>query len=166
MRSSPALLAAALLLAGCARDDAAYPSLAVRAAEGQGFAEPKVAPAAPVVADPALEAQLTTLAARLADIAKGYDADAARARTAAGRAGARTVGSEAWGAAQGAVAALDDWRAQAGGLATELDALARDRAESVGTAYPALDALRERAEAESAREATGIEEIGAALPTP
>lgn len=160
---APALLA---LLGGCARDDADYPSLAVRAAERQGFAEPAVAPPAPLVADPALDARLMDAGGRLDAIVKGYDADAARARAAAGRAGAKTVGSDAWVAAQGALAALGDWRAQAGGLASELDTLARERGETVGTAYPALDALGARADAESTREAAEIAVIEAALPTP
>lgn len=164
-RAFASALFAAAMLAGCAREDAAYPSLAVRAAERQGFAEPAVAPPAPLVADPALDARLAELAGRLNAIVKGYDADAARARAAVGSSGARKVGSEGWIAAQGALAALDDWRAQAGGLASELDALARERAETIGAAYPALDALRQRADAESTREAAEIEAIGSALPT-
>lgn len=159
-------LLAVALLSGCARDDATYPSLAQRAVEGRGFAEPDVAPPAPVVADPALDARLMALAARLSAIVKGYDADAARADLAAGAAGARSTGSEAWIAAQTALAALDDWRAQAGGLASELDDATRERAETAGTPYPALDALHARAESETAREAAGIATIGAKLPTP
>lgn len=159
-------LLALTLLSGCARDDATYPSLAQRAAEGRGFAAPDVAPPAPVVADPALDARLTVFATRLDAVAKGYDADAARAYRAAGTARARAAGSEAWIAAQTALAALDDWRAQAGGLASELDDASRERAETAGTPYPALDALRTRAESEAAREAAGIATIAAKLPTP
>lgn len=165
MRTASVLLAA-ILLAGCARDDAAYPSLAVRPAEGRGFAEPKVAPPAPAVADPALDARLTVLGGRLDAIAKGFDADAARAGRAVAVKGAGTVGSEAWVAAQTALAALDDWRAQAGGVATEIDDAARERAETVGTAYPPLDALRQRAAAETDREAAAIGTLGAKTPTP
>lgn len=164
MKLLPAILAVAL--AGCARDETAYPSLAPRAAERQGFAEPAVTPPAPLVADPALDARLAEIGGRLDAVAKGYDADAARAERAAGVAGARTVGSEAWIAAQTALAALDDWRAQAGGIAVELADLARERAGTVGTPYPALETLRTRAEAEAARQAAGIATLGARLPTP
>lgn len=160
-----ALLLAPLLLIGCARDDTTYPSLAPRAAEKVGFAEPQVTAPAPAVADPALDARLAALGTRLDAIAKGYTADAARAGTAAKVAGARTVGSEAWIAAQSALATLDDWRAQAAEVATDVDEAGRERAASVGTAYPALDALHTRAEAEAAREAAGIATLGAKLPT-
>ena len=155
-----------LLSAGCARDDAVFPSLAPRAAEGQGFAEPKVTPPPPVTADPALDAQLSGFGTRLDTISKGFDADAARATRASDTASARTVGSEAWIAAQTALASLDDWRAQAGGLASEVDGAARERAETVGTAYPPLDTLRTRTDAEAARQGAVIARIAATLPTP
>ncbi len=49
MKDASALLAA-LLLAGCARDDGAFPSLAVRPAESGSFAEPAVTPPTPMAA--------------------------------------------------------------------------------------------------------------------
>ncbi|MDB5696703.1 MAG: hypothetical protein JWN21_2246 [Sphingomonas bacterium] len=159
-------LLCALPLAGCAVDRAGYPSLAPRAAERLGFNEPAIAAPAPLVADPALNARLATLATTLATVTKGFDADAARARRAAGVGTARTVGSDAWLDAQSALAVLDDWRAQASALATELEALAGERAASVGTPYPALDRLRERASAEAGRQSAGIAAIGATLPLP
>lgn len=159
-------LLALVLLAGCARDEGTYPSLAPRGAERQGFEEPAVAPPPPMVADPVLDAQVAASGARLDAVVKGFDADAARAKKAASAGGARIVGNDAWIAAQGALAALDDWRAQAGGLASELDTAARERADAVGTPYPALEALRARAEAEAVRESTTIAAIGATLPTP
>lgn len=154
------------LLGACAGDDTGYPSLSPRAIEARGFAEPAVAPPAPAVADPALDARLTAFGARLDAIASGFDADAARAARAASVATARAVGSKAWVAAQTALAALDDWRAQAGGLAGEVDAAARERVETAGTPYPPLDAMRARSEAEAAREAAAIAVAGAKLPTP
>ena len=158
----PALLA--LPLAGCATDQTGFPSLAPRPAEKQGFEEPVVAaPAA--VADPALDAKLEDYRRRLEAVAKGYDADAAQATRAAGVAGARTVGSEAWLGAQTALAALDDWRAQASGLTVELEALAGERIEAAGAPYPALEAVRARAAAEGDREAAGIAALSARLPT-
>ena len=163
---TPLPLIVLLLSAGCTRDDAIYPSLAPRAVEGRGFGEPAVTPPPPLTADPALDARLMAFGARLDAIVKGFDADAARTTRASGIAGARSVGSEAWIAAQTALAALDDWRAQAGGLASEVDAAARDRAATVGTAYPTLDALRNRTDAEATRQDAVIATIAATLPTP
>lgn len=154
------------LVAGCAADRAGYPSLSPRAAERIGFDEPAMAAPAPVTADPALDARLVQFAGQLDAVAKGYDADAARAGRAAAASGARTTGSDAWLNAQTALAALDDWRAQASGLATDLEVLAGERAGSVGTPYPALDALRERAAAEADRQAAGIAALSAKLPLP
>lgn len=165
MKACSALLAI-LLLAGCARDDAGAPSLAPRAAERIGFDEPTVAAPAPVVADPALDARLREFGGKLDAVMKGFDADAARATRTAAAAGTRTVGSEAWLTAQTALAVLDDWRAQASGLATDLEVLASDRIGTAGQPYPALDALRARASAEAERESAGIAAIGAKLPTP
>jgi hypothetical protein len=159
-------LAVLLLLAACARDASDYPSLATRAGEGRGFAEPAVTPPPLATADPALDAKLAPLTQRLAAIAAGYTADARLAEAAADLTGARTVGSENWIAAQTALAALDDWRAQTGGLATELDELARERIAAAGAPYPALEALRARVSTESERQATGIAAVSARLPTP
>lgn len=155
-----------LLLAGCASDEAAFPSLSPRAAEGRDFSEPVAAPAAALVPDPALDARIATWRRQLDAIASGFDRDAARATSAAAAGGARSVGSEAWLTAQSALAALDDWRGQASGLAAEVDEAARERAATVGIPYPALEALRTRAEDEAARTAEAIGSIAARLPTP
>jgi hypothetical protein len=163
MKLAPALVF--LLLAGCSAREAGYPSLSPRAAERTGFDEPAVAAPAPVVPDPALDAQLAEIGRKLDTAAKGFDADAARATRAAAVGGARTVGSEAWLSAQIALAALDDWRAQASGLATDLETLAGDRAGAVGTVYPALETLRARAATEAERQAAGIARIAERLPT-
>ena len=159
-----AALLLVLFLAGCAADRAGYPSLAPRAAERTGFAEPPAAPPAPVTADPALDAQLATLGTKLDAAKTGFDRDAARARTAAAVPAARNVGSDAWLSAQTALAALDDWRAQASELTTDLERLSGERAANVDTPYPALESLRERAAAEAERQASGIAAIGATLP--
>jgi hypothetical protein len=76
------------------------------------------------------------------------------------------VGSEAWLTAQSALAALDDWRGQASGLAAEVDDAARERTAAIGTPYPALEALQTRAEREVARIADSAAAIAASLPTP
>lgn len=164
MKACLPLVAPLALLACATPDDRGYPSLAPRAAEGQGFAEPVVAPPAPAAADPALDVRLAQASGKLDGISKGFDVDAARTEAAARRAGAQRVGSEAWLGAQAALAGLDDWRAQATGLATELEQAAGERAGEVGTPYPALDALRERAAAEAERQSAAITRIGALLP--
>ena len=164
MKIAPLVVALSLSACATTRDDG-YPSLAPRAAERAGFDEPAVAPPASVVADAALDARLAEIGGKVTTIAKGFDADAAVATRAAGSAGARTVGSEAWLTAQTALAALDDWRAQASSLTSDLETLAGERSARVGTAYPALDALRAKAAAEADREAAAIATLSARLPT-
>lgn len=161
-----AVIAVVLALSACASTrDSGYPSLQPRAAERAGFDEPAVAAPAAVVADPALDARLREVGGKLDAITGGFDADAAIATRAAAVAGARTAGSEAWLTAQTALAALDDWRAQASSLVSDLEAMAGERSASVGSPYPALDALKARATAEADREATAIAAISARLPT-
>ena len=161
----PAVILPVLLLAGCAHDGGDGPSLAPRAAERQGFEEPAVAPAASG-ADPALDARLTALGDRLDAAAKAFDANAANADKAAAAPGARTVGSDGWVAAQQALAALDDRRERVTALATEADGLIRERTETAGAPYPALDALAARAQAEGDRETARIAALTATLPQP
>ncbi|HEU0045018.1 hypothetical protein [Sphingomonas sp.] len=157
----------AMLLSGCATADAGYPSLAPRAVEKTGFDEPAASAAPAVVAaDPALDARLAEIATKLAAVIAGYDADAAHAERASRVAGARTVGSDAWLNAQTALAALDDWRAQATALTTDAEVLASDRIATIGTPYPALEALQARAAAETQRQTTGIAALSARLPMP
>ena len=151
-------------LAACVRDDASYPSLAERPAEKRGFAEPEAAPPAPVVADPALDARVAALRRTLETIASGSDRDAARAEAAAGRAGARTVGSDAWLDAQTALAGLDDWRAQAAEAAADVEQLAGERAAALAPPYPALENLQRDAAAQVTRLDTRIRAIAARLP--
>ena len=151
-------------LAACVRDDASYPSLAERPAEKRGFAEPEAAPPAPVVADPALDARIAALRRTLETIASGSDRDAARAEAAAGRAGARTVGSDAWLDAQTALAGLDDWRAQAAETASDVEQLAGERAAALAPPYPALENLQRDAAAQVTRLDTRIRAAAARLP--
>lgn len=159
-------LACSLLLAGCAAQEAQYPSLAPRAGERQGFDEPAVTAAPAPVADPALDARVAADGRKLDTVARGFDDDLAKAQKAAAAPGARTVGSESWLSAQAALAALDDWRAQASALASELGGAASDRLGTVGTPYSALDALQARAEGEAERQAAAIARVAATLPTP
>lgn len=155
---------ALLLLAGCARDETTYPSLAPRAVEKLGFAEPEAPPPAAVAPDPALDRTIAAKESALAAIVRGFDGDAARAERMAAAAKGRAVGSDAWLEAQTALAALDDWRAQATALVTDLDTLAADRAATLAPDYPALAGLRTRAQAEAARQSAAIARLTASLP--
>lgn len=164
IRSSP-LIAAALLVTGCAAGGTGdYPSLAPRATEKLGFAEPDAPAPTPVAADPALDASLAAIATRLAAVTQGFTRDSAKAELAARRAKGQAVGSEAWLDAQAALATLDDWRAQASAVATDLDQLASDRAATLAADYPALTELRAQAQAEVDRQAATIARLQASLP--
>jgi type IV secretory pathway VirJ component len=153
------------LLAACVSEDASYPSLAERPAEKRGFAEPEAPPPAEVAADPALDARVAELRRTLMTIAAGFDRDVASAEAAAGRAGARTVGGDAWLDAQTAVAGLDDWRAQAAELATDVEQLAGERAARLAPPYPALDMLGQDAAAQVERLDVRIRAVAARLPS-
>ncbi|MEH3160219.1 MAG: hypothetical protein PGN08_15670 [Sphingomonas taxi] len=163
MRIAPGLVLLALTLAGCSRDTTVYPSLSPRAVEKLGFAEPEV-PVVEAKADPALDARIADLGRTLDTLAKGAAADAAKADAAAVRARGKPVGSDAWLDAQTALAQLDDWRAQASSLLTDIDQIASDRAAALQPAYPALATLRERAAAEAQRQGATIDRLQAALP--
>lgn len=152
-----------LALAGCAADRGSYPSLAPRAGERLGFAEPD-RPIAAATADPALDARIASWSADLDRIVAGYTAAAATARRDGGAAEHQSVGSEAWLNGQAALARLDDWRGQESALVAAVDEAASARAAALLPAYPALDALATRAAAEANREATASEELQRLLP--
>lgn len=159
------LLAAASLVAaaGCAGPDGVYPSLAPRAVEKQGFDEPEAPAATPVVADPSLDRRIAELDGRLRTVASGFAGAAAEADRKAGAARGRPAGSEPWLEAQTALAALDDWRAQASALETDVEQLGIARAETLAPAYPALTTLGDRAGREATRQAETIARIQAML---
>ena len=159
------LAAAAALLGGCADRTSGSPSLAPRPIEKLGFAEPEAPAPLPVTADPALDAALAAIAVRLEAVATGFGTDAGKAQAAARRARGQSVGSEAWLDAQAALAGLDDWRAQASAIVTDLDQLASERAAALAPDYPALVPLRARAQAEADGQADTIGRIQASLPT-
>ena len=159
-----ASLLAASLLAGCATDGGArFPSLAPRPVERLGFAEPS-RPVAPVVTDPALDTAIAAQGAALTRLAAGYDAAAATAQRRVGAAGVARVGSDPWLAGQAALAALDDWRARTTALAVAIEQQASVRAARLDPPYPALQALIERAAAETQRQSAVSNRLQAALP--
>lgn len=151
-----------LTLAGCANDGTAYPSLQPRGVEKQGFSEPET-PVAVATPDAALEARLAPLATRLDTIAKGFATDAASTERAATAAKGKPAGSDAWLNAQTALATLDDWRAQASALATDVEQIAIERGAALAPAYPALTALGDRADAEATRQSETIAKLQAML---
>ena len=157
--------AAALLLgsAGCAGSDGVYPSLSPRAVEKRGFDEPATSAAAPVAVDPALDRQIAELDARLRTVAEGFAKAATETDRKANAARGQAAGSGRWLDAQTALAALDDWRAQASALSTDVEQLGIARAATLAPAYPALGELADRAEVEAGRQATTIARIQALL---
>ncbi|MBJ6121154.1 hypothetical protein [Sphingomonas mollis] len=153
-----------LALSGCAGDRGTYPSLAIRPTEKVGFAEPTPPPPTVAKSDPALDATLAGMTAKLRAIVSGFDADAARAERAAAAARGRPVGSDPWLTAQTALAALDEWRAQASTLASDASQLASDRAATLAPEYPGVDAMQQAATAEATRQDGVIGRIQASLP--
>lgn len=163
MKTAAVLALVTLSLAGCTRDTAAYPSLAPRAVEKLGFAEPEV-PIVEAKADPELDAKLVELDRSLAGVSKGFATAAGKAEAAGLRARGKPVGSDAWLDAQTGLAELDDWRAQTSSLLTDVDQMSSERAAALEPAYPTLTALRERITAEGEKQGTTIGRLQAALP--
>jgi type IV pilus biogenesis protein CpaD/CtpE len=162
----PVLLAAAIaMLAGCARDNDKFPSLAPRPIEKLRFAEPDPTPPAPVEADPVLDATLATIATRLDGVTKGFAVDAAKTEAATRAAKGKAVGSDAWLDAQAALAGLDDWRAQVSSIVTDIDQLASDRAAALAPEYPTMAPLRARGQTEVDHESETILRLQALLPS-
>ena len=159
-----ALLGSLVPLAGCARDTEHYPSLAPRAVEKLGFAEPETKPVE-AQPDPALDATIADKRRQLAEIAKGFAGAAAASESATRAAQGRAVGSDAWLDAQTSLAGLDDFRAQASSLASDVDALIADRAARLAPIHPGLASLRADVQAEADQEGATIDRLQATLPT-
>ncbi len=159
-----ALLAALASVAGCAKDRTVYPSLAPRPNEKLGFAEP-AAPAAPEpAADPALDTALARIAQQQAEAARDFDRAATRAETLARAARGAKVGSDAWIAAQTAIADLDALRSANGDTIDTLDELARTRAAALRPAYAPLENALTAARAAAAAQTARIDTLAASLP--
>ena len=156
----PRLLAMTLmLLGGCAAPAARYPSLLPRAVEGRSEAE-AVPPAPAVVADPALEQAIAAARATLVEVGRDGDTLLGQAMPPS----ATVAGSEGWIAAQVALAQLDEVRARASDVATDLEERAIARAAAGQPSYPALDAAQGEAQALVARIERGTAWRQAALP--
>ncbi|MDQ2879519.1 MAG: hypothetical protein M3R41_10655 [Pseudomonadota bacterium] len=141
-------LALPLVIAGCsAVTTQRYPSLLPRAIEARSDAEPIVAPAGPVAADPTLDRDIAAYRATLTGNAAAFTAAADRAEHAARGARGAAVGSEPWIAAQTALAELDGYRATTSATLTDIETSAIARASDAQPAYPALDAAKAEADA-------------------
>jgi hypothetical protein len=156
-------LLALLAASACSKDTTAYPSLGLRPVEKLGFAEPEVK-ATVATPDPALDTDIVAIAGKLDAISTGFTRDAAKAEALARTARGAAVGSDAWLAAQTALAGLDDWRAQSSALVTDIEQRATDRAAKLQAEYPALTAIRDKAQAENDRQGATIARIQASLP--
>ena len=157
-------LAALALLAGCAAQDAGYPSLAPRAVETASFAEPLTPPPAVAAADPALDARIAeTGRARVAAM-ESFTAVSDRAERLARAARGAGAGSEPWIAAQTALAELDALRAQHQDAVGALEDMAAARAQALQPAYPALEQALVEARAATAAQTRRIDAIAALLP--
>ena len=158
-----ALLLLVLACGGCARDDGPYPSLAPRAIERLGFDEPDAPPPAPVVADPALDIEVAAAGARIDKAAGDFTRALGGVEAAARASRGAAAGSEAWIAAQTALAELDGLRAEVSEVLSDLDALAVRRAAAPAPDYPALEEARARARTELERQEAAIARVGAGL---
>jgi hypothetical protein len=161
MKCSAALLLV-LFAAGCAQSTDKYPSLALRPIETRSEAE-TVTPAPEATPDAALDANLATMSAKLAQLDTDFTATAAKADAAASARGAQATGSDQWLAAQGALAELEGMRGDTLGAVTDLEKLITGRGEAGQPPYPALDALRDKAQAQFDAEGAKIVAIRALL---
>lgn len=157
-------LAPLALLAACASDPTVYPSLAPRPVEKLGFAEPATPPPTPATQDPALDSKLAAITAKAATAADDFDRAAAKAETLARAARGTKVGSDAWIAAQTAIADLDALRSSYGDTLGTLDELASARAAALQPVYPALEQALATARATALAQTARIDALAGALP--
>lgn len=161
-RSPIALLILAATLSGCA-STGKFPSLLPRDVEQHSYdLEPRRA--APALTPDA------TLDAGIADAEKRFTASAGRFATVADTASRSIVpargaapGSDAWLDAQRALGELDSAHADVVALAADLDGMAIARASSGNPVYPALEALRQRVDAEIAAESARLDALHAGI---
>jgi len=159
--AAPVLL---LFIAGCADQRAGhFPSLLPRPIETASMIEP--AATAPVVApDPALDAKAAAATQSTAATHAAFAGAVAKAEPLVAAAQGSAIGSEAWIAAQTALAQLDTYRADSSALVVDLEQAAIDRGAAGAPPYPALDAAHDAVQAELDAEAATIGDLAARLP--
>ena len=127
------------MLAACTTPNGEYPSLLPRPIESRDDAEP-VRPDPVAAPDAALDSRIAQKRSAAADAAKRFQAAAGAAESRVAVARGVPAGSEAWVAAQTALADLDAIRSETVELVTDLEEIASARAQAGTAAYPALDA--------------------------
>lgn len=127
------------LLAACTTTDGGYPSLLPRPIESRDDAEP-VRPDPVALPDSKLDARIAQKREAAASAAKRFQAADAIAESRVAVARGVPMGSEAWVAAQTALADLDAIRGETVQLVTDLEDEASARAQAGTPAYPALNA--------------------------
>lgn len=162
MRIPPASFLVLLLTGACTPIEGDYPTLLPRPIERVGIDEPVIAVPMPVVADPALDATIATLAARSVASEAEFQSGLATARRSASVAGA--AGTESWVIAQLAVSAIDTARGASVVTLADLEAISISRAGAGNPPYPALERARTEAEARVMAQTGAIDTIKVALP--
>lgn len=158
-----AALSLPLLLAACAVEPVASPSLGIRPIEKLGFEEPEPRPVAAAESDPALDARLRELGQALDGARSAFDEAADQAEAAARHARGAAAGSDPWLDAQVALGRLDVLRAGTSERFTDVEDVSVARAAELKPDYPALAALLARARAELDRQDATIRRLTAAL---
>lgn len=158
------LLVALTALSACTTPASHHPSLLPREIEKRRDEPEPVRTPAVAAPDTALDARLAEIDTLLSRSAAAFPQAVERATQATDAATGQAVGSEAWLAAQVAVADLDTIRATDLSLLAELEMVAIERGTSGLPPYPALAALRDRAEAQTNAEVAAGEQLQAKLP--
>ncbi|URW76671.1 hypothetical protein M9980_05530 [Sphingomonas donggukensis] len=158
-----AALALSVTLASCAAPRANTPSLAPRAVEGRGFAEPE-RPAAVATPDATLDATIASRRKEFDAAAADFDRIVA-ARGPAVKACARAAeGTPAWFDGQTAIGEIGQAHAAIDTALAAIESLAIARAEALAPPYPALDSAIAAAQARSDAAAVAEERLRALLP--
>ena len=164
IRAALPSFAAALLIAGCAQQGGDFPSLAPRPIEKMSDTPAAARPAPVATPDAALDGQIAATAKQLSDADAAFGAALARTRELVSAARSSGIGSDAWLDAQTALADLDGIRAESTAAMSTLDELAIDRASKLEPAYPALDSLHDKGDAQVAAESDAIATLQKQLP--
>jgi len=150
------------LLAACTTPDGGYPSLLPRPIESRDDAEP-VRPDPVATPDSSLDARIAQRREAAAAATKRFQAAAITAESRVAVARGVAAGSEAWVAAQTALADLDAIRGETVQLVTDLEQEASARALAGTPAYPALNAAIDEIARQALTQADRTKALEAAL---
>lgn len=156
------LFVALMPLVACSAPDAGFPSLLPRPIESRDDVEP-VRPDPVVVPDSALDAKIAEQRTLADAAARRFQAAAVEAEARVAVARGVPAGSEAWVAAQTALANLSPIRGETLEIATTLEQAAIARGEAGTASYPALDAAIADIGARAVAQADRINALEAAL---